>query len=221
MLHHLGRASGLLPLRRLFRAADPAAAGIKSTVANADRSLPWLARLPRPDPALLGKEELHQFLIPCLFAALFLVGLATAGRSWEQILRARTSAAWPYTRAIVISSEVQRLVNSEGVRWHPAIRYAYQAGKREIIGSRLSREEPVNGYDEALAQRYVERYPQGAVVVAYYDPDRISDSVLEQSAPRSAYLGLYLGVTLAAVALLSLLLPRKPSRDTECLPSRV
>jgi len=223
MLHHLGRASGLFPLRRFFQAAEPAAASARTGAARAEEEPSagaWLARLPRPDPALVGKEELHQLLLPCLFTALFLVGFVTAGRSWEQIHRARASGAWPYTRAIILSSEVQPLASSEGVRWRPVIRYSYQVRNREIVGTRLSREEPVYGYDEALARRYVDRYPQGALVIAYYDPDHISDSVLEQSAPRSAYLGLYLGAMVTTVALLMLVLPRR-SASQGYLPSRV
>jgi hypothetical protein len=211
MLHHLGRAGSLLPLRRFFEAAGPAAASTEARPTHPDTisASAWLARFPRPDPSLVGKEELHQVLLPCLFTALFLIGFMTAGRSWEQMHRARTTAAWPYTRAIILSSEVQPLVSSAGVRWQPVIRYSYQAGKREIVGTRLSREEPVYGYDERQARRYVDRYPQGAAVIAYYNPDHISDSVLEQTAPRSAYLGLYLGVFVATVGLLLLVLPRK------------
>lgn len=211
MLHHLGRAAGLLPLRRFFQAAESA------TDTNPGRAGPPqepsvtapLAWLPRPDPALLGKEEPHQLLLPCLFATLFLMGVVTASRGWDQISRARASAAWPYARGLILSSEVRAMASSEGMRWRPIITYSYQVGRREVIGSRLSREEPVYGYERAVAGAYVRRYPQGAMVLVYYNPESIGESVLEQSAPRSAYLGLYLGMMLATVGLLLLLLPRR------------
>ena len=211
MLHHLGRAAELLPLRRWFQAAEPATDtnALDADSPQAPSAISPLAWLPRPDPALLGKEEPHQLLLPCLFATLFLVGVVTASRGWDQISRARASAAWPYARGLILSSEVRALADNEGMRWRPIITYSYQAGRREVIGSRLSREEPVYGYEKAVARAYVTRYPQGAVVLVYYNPDNIGESVLEQSAPRSAYLGLYLGLMLATVGLLLLLLPRR------------
>jgi len=208
MLHHLGRAAELLPLRRFFQAAESATDTLDSSPRQQSSAVSPLSWLPRPDPALLGKEEPHQLLLPCLFATVFLVGVVTASRSWDQISRARASAAWPYARAVILSSEVRALADTEGMRWRPVITYSYQVGRREVIGSRLSREEPVYGYPQAVARAYVARYPQGAIVLVYFNPEDIGESVLEQSAPRSAYLGLYLGLILATTGLLLLLLPR-------------
>jgi hypothetical protein len=190
----LDRLVAILQLRKSFQAAGTAAA---DTVPSGKlESAQWL---PRPDPALVGREETHRSLLPYLVASFCVIGAVTAARSWEQIQHARMTASWPYTRGMVISSDVERVVNSESVRWRPVIRYVYRVGRREIVGSRLSLEEPVSGVDEATALRYAAKYRLRTPVLVYYDPERIGDAVLEQTAPRSAYLGLYLGAFLIAL----------------------
>ena len=214
----LDRLVAILQLRKSFQAAGPAAIDPPADPAQTSKFEPaqWL---PRPDPALVGREETHRSLLPYLVASLCVIGTVTAARSWEQIQHARTTASWPYTRGMIISSEVERVANSETVRWRAAIRYVYRVGRREIIGSRLSLEEPVSGVDEATAQHYVEKYRLRTPVLVYYNPERVGDAVLEQTAPRSAYLGLYLGTFLVALGGGLLLTAPAPQGSTIAWPS--
>jgi len=59
-----------------------------------------------PGTALLGKEQAHQWLLPWMFGALFIIGVLTAARGWQQVEHAAVSASWPYTRGLIVSSEV-------------------------------------------------------------------------------------------------------------------
>jgi hypothetical protein len=77
------------------------------------------------------------------------------------------------------------------------ITYRYVATGREVTGTRISLQESATAYSEAAARRYVERYRLQTPVKVYYNPDSVSEAVLEQSVPRAAYLSLGLGVLFA------------------------
>src|SRR5262245_8318790 len=135
------RTGPAVQLKKTFPA--PGAAG-KGATPPAQRGAVGPVWLRQPDPALLGKEQAHQWLLPCVFAALFVIGVVTATRGWEQVRRAAMSAAWPFTRGVIVSSEVEAYSSSEGVRWRPIVRYQYRVGKRAVLGSHVSLVEPVS-----------------------------------------------------------------------------
>ena len=211
------RTAAVLQLKKTFQSVD-AAAGNGVTTARDQVPGPlgstWLRQ---PDPALLGKEQAHQWLLPCVFAALFVIGVVTAARGWQQIERAAMSAAWPYTRGVIVSSEVESYSSSEGVRWRPVVTYLYRVGKREVLGTHVSLVEPVSAFDEADARVYAERYRLHGEVLVYYNPERVNESVLDQSAPPSAYLTINLGLALATASaawlIMSLRANARPRRN--------
>jgi hypothetical protein len=131
---------------------------------------------------------------------LFIIGVVTAARGWQQVERAALSASWPFTRGVIVSSEVESFSSSEGVRFRPVISYLYRVGKREVLGSHVSLVEPVSAFNETDARAYAERYRLHGEVLVYYNPERITESVLDQSAPPSAYLCINLGIALATVS---------------------
>lgn len=166
----------------------------------------------QPDPTLLGKEQAHQWLLPWVFGALFVIGVVTAARGWQQVEHAAVSASWPYTRGVIVSSEVESYSSSEGVRWRPVVRYLYRVGKREVFGARVSLVDPLSGFDEADARAFAERYRLHGDVLVFYNPERVTESVLDQSAPRSAYITINLGLALATASAASLMLSLRSSR---------
>ena len=170
-------------------------------------------RLPRPDLRLVGSEDVHQWLLPGVFAALFLIGILTAARGWQQVERAAHSASWPYTRGLIVSSEVQAYSSSEGARWRPVVTYLYRVGKRQLMGTRVRLVEPVSAFNETEAREYAERYRLHGEVLVYYNPERISESVLDHSAPASAYLTIDLGLALATASAALIILSLR-SRST-------
>jgi hypothetical protein len=160
----------------------------------------------QPDRMLVGKEQAHQWLLPWVFGALFLIGVLTAARGWQQVEYAAASGSWPYTRGVIVSSEVESFSSSQGVRWRPVVTYLYRVGKHERLGTRVSLVDPVSGFDEDDARAFAERYRLHGDVLVYYNPDHLTESVLDQSAPRSAYLAINLGLALATAAGTCLLL---------------
>ena len=178
-------------------------------------------RLPRPDLRLVGSEDVHQWLLPGVFAALFLIGILTAARGWQQVERAAHSASWPYTRGLIVSSEVQAYSSSEGARWRPVVTYLYRVGKRQLMGTRVRLVEPVSAFNETEAREYAERYRLHGEVLVYYNAERVTESVLDQSAPPSAYLSINLGLALATASAAFLMMslrangrPRRALRAT-------
>jgi len=202
------RAAAVLQLEKTFQL--PGVAGNRGPVRAqpGTRVRTWLRQ---PDPALLGKEQAHQWLLPCVFAALFVIGVVTATRGWQQVERAAASAAWPFTRGVIVSSEVEAYSSSEGVRWRPMVRYLYRAGKRDVLGSHVSLVEPVSAFDEADARGYAERYRLHGEVLVYYNPERVTESALDQSAPPSAYLTIHLGLALATASAAFLIMSLRAS----------
>jgi len=186
------------------------------TAQRADRFAATRSSAPgwHPDPALLGREQAHQWLLPWMFGALFIIGVLTAARGWQQVEHAAVSASWPYTRGIIVSSEVESYSSSEGVRWRPVMTYLYRVGKREVLGTRVSLVGPLSGFDEADARAFAERYRLHGDVLVYYNPERVTESVLDQSAPRSAYLTINLGLALATAAAACLMVTMRSNKRT-------
>jgi hypothetical protein len=194
------RAADLLQLKKSFESSG-------SSESSGTLQIPaWLRQA---DPTLLGKEQSHQWLLPGVFAALFVIGVVTATRGWQQVERAAASASWPFTRGVIVSSEVESFSSSEGVRWRPMVSYLYRVGKREVLGSHVSLVEPVSAFNEADARAYAERYRLHGEVVVYYNPERVTESVLDQSAPPSAYLSINLGLALATASAALLFISRR------------
>jgi hypothetical protein len=150
-----------------------------------------------PPPERIFQEKPQQLVVPGLCAAFILIGLALMLSGWERIENARTSAHWPTARGVVVGADVYPLHTSEGRRWRPAITYQYLARGRELTGTRLSLQEPASGYDERTVRRIAARYRLQTPVTVYYNPERFSEAVLEQSVPRSAYYSVAIGALLA------------------------
>jgi hypothetical protein len=215
------RIAAVLQLKKGFQASETSSVGSTAPAAQ------QLVRAARPDLWIqqsnstpIGIKQSHEWLLPCVFVALFVLAGLTATRGWQQIERAKVSAAWPYTRGVIVSSEVESYASSEGMRWRPAITYLYRVGKRELLGTQLRLVESVSAFDEADARAYAERYRLHGEVLVYYNPDRVNEAVLDLSAPPSAYLSVNLGLSLALTSAILLIMSlRTGGRKESPLPS--
>jgi hypothetical protein len=150
-----------------------------------------------PRPEVFFQERPQRLLVPGLCAAFILIGLVLMLNGWDRIRQARASALWPTVRGVIVGAEVDPVHTSEGQRWRPIITYKYVARGRELTSTRISLQEPATDYDERSARRYVAKYRLGRSVTVFYNPDRFTESVLEQSVPRSAYISMGLGMLFA------------------------
>ena len=88
---------------------------------------------------------------------------------------------WPSTMGTVNASYLERRSSSEGGSTnYPVVQYSYQIGGQAYQSTKLAPGPEVGGTG---AGKVVARYPEGAQVMVFYNPQNPSDTVLERKAP--------------------------------------
>lgn len=99
-------------------------------------------------------------------------------------MRRRMAAVsqWPSTLGTVNASYLERRSSSSdsGSTNYPVVQYSYQVGGQAYQGTKLAPGPEVGGTG---AGKVVARYPAGAQVMVFYNPQNPSDAVLETKAP--------------------------------------
>lgn len=90
------------------------------------------------------------------------------------------AASWQSTMGTVTFSTVERRSSGDSTANYPVVHYTYQVMGQTLQGSKVMPGPEVGGTG---AHKVVERYPAGAQVMVYYDPNNPSDAVLERSMP--------------------------------------
>ena len=104
--------------------------------------------------------------------------------------RMATVSQWPATMGTVHASSLERRSSSEGgYTNYPVVQYSYQVGGQAYQGMKIAPGPEVGGTG---AGKVVERYPAGAQVMVFYNPQNPSDAVLERKAPAQWILWLIL-----------------------------
>ena len=102
------------------------------------------------------------------------------------MIEMRQAASWTKTTGRVVRSEIETLRRQLGsepekVENVPAVEYEFTAGGRSVRGSRVSiADNPGGEHTEAT----LTRYPVGATVTVYYDPDDPRNCTLEREASK-------------------------------------
>jgi hypothetical protein len=88
---------------------------------------------------------------------------------------------WPSTMGTVNASYLERRSSSEGGSTnYPVVQYSYQMGGQVYQSTKLAPGPEVGGTG---AGKVVARYPEGAQVMVFYNPQNPSEAVLERKAP--------------------------------------
>jgi len=88
---------------------------------------------------------------------------------------------WPSTMGTVMMSTIEQRSSSEGgYTDYPVVQYSYQVGGQAYQSHKLAPGPEVGG---SGAGKVVARYPAGAQVMVFYNPQNPSDAVLERKAP--------------------------------------
>ncbi len=98
-------------------------------------------------------------------------------------MRRRMAAVskWPSTMGTVNNSYLERRRSSDsGSTDYPVVHYSYQVGGQPYQGMKIAPGPDVGGTG---AGKVVTRYPVGAQVMVFYNPQNPSDAVLETKAP--------------------------------------
>ncbi len=94
--------------------------------------------------------------------------------------RMATVSTWPSTMGTVSASFLEQRSDSEGTTNYPVVQYSYQVGGQTYQSSKRAPGMEVGGTG---AGSVIARYPVGAQVMVFYDPQKPSDAVLERKAP--------------------------------------
>lgn len=88
---------------------------------------------------------------------------------------------WPSTMGTVLMSRIEQRSSSEGgYTDYPVVQYSYQVGGQAYQSYKLAPGPEVGGTG---AGKVVARYPAGAQVMVFYNPQNQSEAVLETKAP--------------------------------------
>jgi hypothetical protein len=90
------------------------------------------------------------------------------------------AANWSSTMGTVTFSTVERRSSGDGYSYYPVVNYSYQVMGQMLQGNKIVPGLAVGG---SGANKVVARYPAGAQVMVYYDPNNPSDAVLERGMP--------------------------------------
>lgn len=124
-----------------------------------------------------------------LILGLFIAGgLATSLWGWIVILRGRKSLAWPSVAGTIDTSAL----SSESDALLPAIEYRYVVAGQTLRGT-VEFPSDITPTAE-FARSYVDKYPVGAHVQVYYDPDHPERATLEPGQRRGDWMILALGI---------------------------
>jgi hypothetical protein len=88
---------------------------------------------------------------------------------------------WPSTMGTVMNSTIEwRSSSDSGSTAYPVVQYSYQVNGQPYQSYKRAPGPEVGGTG---AQKVVAKYPAGAQVMVFYNPQNPSEAVLERSAP--------------------------------------
>ena len=99
---------------------------------------------------------------------------------------------WPSTLGVVDASHLERRSSSEGGSTnYPVVQYSYQVSGQRYQSAKLAPGMEVGGTG---AGKVVDRYPAGAQVMVFYNPQNPAEAVLERKAPAQWVIWLILAI---------------------------
>ena len=161
---------------------------------------PWTGErwIFRPASGWLRIRRNEDLISLVMCVALVFVGVMLIGQMLDQYGRSKTTAAWSTALGRVLSSGIEPVASDGELRWRPSVRYMYEVGGQTVISTGLSVASARDDYSEMRAREMALPYPPNTTVVVFYNPEHISEAVLEHSLPRYAWLSLFAGLVLVS-----------------------
>ncbi len=129
---------------------------------------------------------LNQIVIRCLAGIVGLFGLFLAGFGLLMLWQGVRMAAWPGVEGTITAARLQErreeVQRGDGtartvISFEPQVEYRYAVEGKDYTGRRISPAE--KQYARPLAQKVLERYPEGGAVRVRYDPRRPDEAFLQ------------------------------------------
>ncbi|HEY4576207.1 MAG TPA: DUF3592 domain-containing protein [Thermoanaerobaculia bacterium] len=145
------------------------------------------------------------------FLIFFLFGAAGSYFAlWRPLSRLFASRSWTETQCDVLSSQVAEVSGSDGSTYKVDVRYSWTAGGSTHVGSRYDFMGGSSSGREGK-QRIVDRYPPGARVACWVDPNDPDEAVLSRGLSPIYLIGL-LPLLFLGIGLGGLVWTLRPSR---------
>lgn len=141
--------------------------------------------------------------------ALMLIGGAAFVYLWKLGEKGQSATHWPVTSGTIVESrlDVRPHPGGDGQRedYLPQLRYRYSVGGQIHESSIRRYPNPGAMQSREQAEAVLARYPHGAVVRVYYNPERPQVACLEPGEHWTAWAGKALTLIVAAAGLVLLL----------------
>ena len=143
--------------------------------------------------------QLGQLLVCGLFSLAGLGLMLTAAFDLRKANRAKT---WPTAQGRILSSRLAEVSDSDGIIYKAAVLYEYRVNGMDYRSDVWQVRAGSSSFTRA-ATKVVERYPAGATVTVYFNPEDPSDAMLEPG--KVSWSLLFGGVMFASVGAIGFL----------------
>ncbi|MBL4884939.1 MAG: DUF3592 domain-containing protein [Planctomycetaceae bacterium] len=107
---------------------------------------------------------------------------------WPVLQMAKASQDWPSTNGSVLSSEVVSNRDNDGdTSYRPQIEYSYQVDGQDYQQGNIRYDGDWGSSNSSYAHKTVREYPIGKQVDIYYDPENVTEAVLEPGVTWASY----------------------------------
>ncbi len=98
--------------------------------------------------------------------------------AWNQFWTGSAAAHWPTTEGQIVASQVGERDGLDGGTYHAEVHYSYGVAGAKYQGKRVAVDDSGTNH-RGRAEKIVDRYPVGAKVTVFYNPNRPEKAVLE------------------------------------------
>jgi len=127
-------------------------------------------------------------------------GIITTLWGWSVIVKARKSASWPSVAGKIVRSETE----AENDNMLPDIRFSYTIDGKDY--QKLIEFPASTTPTQEFSKDYTKRFPQGADVKVFYNPDNHQQAILEPGQQPGDWMILAFGLGTVALMLVVLLM---------------
>lgn len=134
-----------------------------------------------------------------------LIGLGIAIFGFVTMIQAKESPSWPTTEGVITTSKMKSWLDDDGDRMYGAdIVYDYRVGGSQLTGRNVKFGK-VSTNRSSDAEKVLQKYPEGAQVEVFYNPDEFEVSVLEPGVHASTWFMPVFGLVFASFGFVFLL----------------
>jgi Protein of unknown function (DUF3592) len=148
----------------------------RSSILGARVGQRWIFR---SDSGYLGRQKLTDYSVLWMSAALVVMGVAILIHAGLGLSKSNSPARWPTTYGRIVSVQVIERGYGNETRWFPQITYQYALQGHTVASTRLSPGPAMSWRDRNEANQFLERYITRSRVLVYYNPNSVTDAVLE------------------------------------------